>query len=85
MTFSFLGGKCAHIRGLLLQAAARAGLGLRRLTSANLEDSPEVTVSAFLVSASPTMRLSNRSLAGWAWSRLSPPFTGKPNRPRRRP
>jgi putative Mg2+ transporter-C (MgtC) family protein len=42
----------AHIRALLLQAAASAGLGLRRLTSENLEDSPEVTVSAFLVSAS---------------------------------
>jgi putative Mg2+ transporter-C (MgtC) family protein len=39
----------AHIRASLLQAAATAGLGLRRLTSANLEDSPQVTVSALLV------------------------------------
>jgi putative Mg2+ transporter-C (MgtC) family protein len=42
----------AHVRALLLQAAASAGLGLRRLTSENLEDSPQVTVSALLVSAS---------------------------------
>jgi hypothetical protein len=42
----------AHIRALLLQAASNAGLGLRRLTSENLEDSPQVTVSALLVSAS---------------------------------
>jgi putative Mg2+ transporter-C (MgtC) family protein len=42
----------AHIRALLLQAAASAGLGLRRLTSENLEDSPQVTVSALLVSVS---------------------------------
>jgi putative Mg2+ transporter-C (MgtC) family protein len=41
----------AHIRALLLQAAGSAGLGLRRLTSENLEDSPQVTVSALLVSA----------------------------------
>jgi putative Mg2+ transporter-C (MgtC) family protein len=41
----------AHIRALLLQAAASAKLGLRRLTSENLEDSPQVTVSALLVSA----------------------------------
>jgi len=41
----------AQIRALLLQAAASAGLGLRRLTSENLEDSPQVTVSALLVSA----------------------------------
>ena len=41
----------AHIRALLLQAASAAGLGLRRLTSENLEDSPQVTVSALLVSA----------------------------------
>ena len=41
----------AHMRALLLQAAASAGLGLRRLTSENLEDSPQVTVSAVLVSA----------------------------------
>ncbi|MBV9553673.1 MAG: MgtC/SapB family protein [Alphaproteobacteria bacterium] len=41
----------AHIRALLLQAAASAGLSLRRLTSENLEDSPQVTVSALLVSA----------------------------------
>src|SRR6202045_5401773 len=41
----------AHIRALLLQAAASAGLGLRRLTSAILEDSPQVAVSAFLGSA----------------------------------
>jgi len=40
----------AHTRALLLQAAASAGLGLRRLTSENLEDSPQVTVSAVLVS-----------------------------------
>src|SRR5262249_50213500 len=43
----------AHTRALLLQAAASAGLGLRRLTSENLEDSPQVTVSALLVSATP--------------------------------
>jgi putative Mg2+ transporter-C (MgtC) family protein len=42
----------AHIRALLLQAAAAAGLGLRRLTSENLEDSPQVTVSALLVAGS---------------------------------
>jgi putative Mg2+ transporter-C (MgtC) family protein len=42
----------AHIRALLLQATANANLGLRRLTSENLEDSPQVTVSALLVSAS---------------------------------
>lgn len=42
----------AHIRALFLQAASSAGLGLRRLTSENLEDSPQVTVSALLVSAS---------------------------------
>src|SRR5229473_6421241 len=42
----------AHMRALLRQAAASAGLGLRRLTSENLEDSPQVTVSALLVSAS---------------------------------
>jgi putative Mg2+ transporter-C (MgtC) family protein len=41
----------AHTRALLLQAAASAGLGLRQLTSENLEDSPQVTVSALLVSA----------------------------------
>jgi putative Mg2+ transporter-C (MgtC) family protein len=40
----------AQTRALLLQAAASAGLGLRRLTSENLEDSPQVTVSAVLVS-----------------------------------
>jgi putative Mg2+ transporter-C (MgtC) family protein len=40
----------AHIRALLLQAAASGGLGLRRLTSENLDDSPQVTVSALLVS-----------------------------------
>ena len=40
----------ALVRVLLLQAAASAGLGLRRLTSENLEDSPQVTVSASLVS-----------------------------------
>jgi len=33
-----------------LQAAASVGLGLRRLTSENLEASPQVTVSALLVS-----------------------------------
>jgi|SRR5579884_1467053 len=41
----------AHIRALLLQATASAGLGLRRLTSENLEDSPQVAVSALLFSA----------------------------------
>lgn len=41
----------AHMRALLLQAASSVGLGLRRLTSENLEDSPQVTVSALLVSA----------------------------------
>ena len=41
----------AHIRALLLQSAATANLGLRRLTSENLKDSPQVTVSALLVSA----------------------------------
>jgi putative Mg2+ transporter-C (MgtC) family protein len=41
----------AHVRALLLQAASSVGLGLRRLTSENLEDSPQVTVSALLVSA----------------------------------
>jgi len=41
----------AHVRALLLQAASGAALGLRRLTSENLEDSPQVTVSALLVSA----------------------------------
>jgi putative Mg2+ transporter-C (MgtC) family protein len=40
----------AHIRALLLQATASAGLGLRRLTSENLDDSHQVTVSALLVS-----------------------------------
>ena len=40
----------AHVRVLLLQAAHTAGLGLRRLTSENLEDSSQVTVSALLVS-----------------------------------
>jgi len=45
------GDQEAHIRALLLQAASAAGLGLRRLTSENLEDSPQVTVSALLVSA----------------------------------
>jgi putative Mg2+ transporter-C (MgtC) family protein len=42
----------AHTRALLLQATTSAGLGLRRLTSENLEDSPQVTVSALLVSPS---------------------------------
>jgi len=41
----------AHVRAPLLQAAASAGVGLRRLTSENLPDSPQVTVSALLVSA----------------------------------
>lgn len=41
----------AHIRALLLQAAASVGLGLRRLTSENLEDLPQAAVSALLVSA----------------------------------
>src|SRR5215471_12808904 len=45
------GEREAHIRALLLQATSAAGLGLRRLTSENLEDSPQVTVSALLVSA----------------------------------
>jgi putative Mg2+ transporter-C (MgtC) family protein len=40
----------AHIRALLLQATTSAGLGLRRLTSENLEDSPQVTARALLVS-----------------------------------
>jgi putative Mg2+ transporter-C (MgtC) family protein len=40
----------AHTRALLLQATTSAGLGLRRLTSENLADSPQVTVSALLVS-----------------------------------
>jgi putative Mg2+ transporter-C (MgtC) family protein len=44
-----LGG--IHLARLLLQAAASSGLGLRRLTSENLEDSSQVTVSALLVSA----------------------------------
>jgi putative Mg2+ transporter-C (MgtC) family protein len=35
------GDQEAHIRALLLQAASAAGLGLRRLTSENLEDSLE--------------------------------------------
>jgi putative Mg2+ transporter-C (MgtC) family protein len=43
------GDQEAHIRALFLQAASAAGLG-RRLTSENLEDSPQVTVSALLVS-----------------------------------
>jgi putative Mg2+ transporter-C (MgtC) family protein len=47
------GDQEAHIRALLLQAASAVGLGLRRLTSENLEDSPQVTVSALLVSADP--------------------------------
>jgi putative Mg2+ transporter-C (MgtC) family protein len=42
----------AHVRALLLQAAASAGLGLRRLTSENLEASPNVAVSDHLVLAS---------------------------------
>jgi putative Mg2+ transporter-C (MgtC) family protein len=42
----------AHVRALLLQAAASARLGLRRLTSENLEASPNVAVSALLVSSS---------------------------------
>jgi len=37
---------------LFLQAASSAALGLRRLTSENLDDSPQVMVSALLVSAS---------------------------------
>jgi putative Mg2+ transporter-C (MgtC) family protein len=41
-----------HIRALLLQAASGTGLGLRGLTSANLEDSPQVTASAQLLSPS---------------------------------
>jgi len=45
------GDQEAHIRALLLQAASGSGLSLRRLTSENLEDSPQVTVSALLVSA----------------------------------
>ncbi len=35
----------------LASASSDAGLGLRRLTSENREDSPQVTVSALLVSA----------------------------------
>ena len=42
----------AHVRAVLLQEAVSASLGLRRLTSENLEDSPQVTVSALLVSPS---------------------------------
>jgi putative Mg2+ transporter-C (MgtC) family protein len=41
----------AHIRALLLQAAGSSSLGLRRLTSENLDDSPQVEVSALLVAA----------------------------------
>ena len=41
----------AHTRALLLQAASSVGLGLRRLTSEDLEDSPQVAVSALPVSA----------------------------------
>ena len=44
------GDQEAHVRALLLQAASASGLSLRRLTSENLEDSPQVTVSALLVS-----------------------------------
>jgi len=40
----------AHIRVLLLQAATSVGLGLRRLAGENLEDSPQLAVSALLVS-----------------------------------
>jgi len=40
----------AHTRALLLQATTSAGLGLRRLTSENLADSPPAPVSALLVS-----------------------------------
>lgn len=72
----------AHIRALLLQATSAAGLGLRRLTSENLEDSPQVTVSALLVSADLT--LSNRSSAASASNRSSPPSTGRPHGPRPR-
>src|ERR1700719_5231196 len=50
----------AHIRALLLQAASGVALGLRRLTSENLEDSPQVTVSALLDSAHPTTAPPNR-------------------------
>ena len=45
------GDQEAHVRALLLQAASASGLSLRRLTSENLEDSRQVTVSALLVSA----------------------------------
>jgi putative Mg2+ transporter-C (MgtC) family protein len=41
-----------RMSALLLQAASSAALGLRRLTSENLENSPQVMVSALLVSAS---------------------------------
>src|ERR1700720_248876 len=51
LTNLFLPPLVRLIRALLLQAASAAGLGLRRLTSENLEDSPQVTVSALLVSA----------------------------------
>jgi putative Mg2+ transporter-C (MgtC) family protein len=44
------GNEEAHIRALLLQAAASTGLALRRLTSENIADSPQVSVSALLVS-----------------------------------
>ena len=50
----------AHVRALLLQTAASAGLGLRRATSENLEDSPQVTVSARSSPPAVTTRLSNR-------------------------
>src|ERR1700719_4295117 len=78
------GDQEAHIRALLLQAASAAGLGLRRLTSENLEDSPQVTVSALLVSADPPTAPSNRSSAASASNRLSPPSTGRPRGRRRR-
>ena len=41
-----------RMSALLLQAVSSAALGLRRLTSENLEDSPQVMVGALLVSAS---------------------------------
>ena len=43
----------AHVRALLLQSAGNAARGLRRLTSGNLEDSPQVKVSALLISSAP--------------------------------
>jgi putative Mg2+ transporter-C (MgtC) family protein len=75
------GRKEAHIRALLLQEAASAGLGLRRLTSKNVADSPEVTVSALLVSGGRKDAALEQIVGHRASSRSSPPFTGKPSKP----